>query len=96
MDLFLFARFHARPGCERRLQQAISEVQSPTRAEAGCLSYQAFQSVRDTSEFYVHSRWQDQSAFEHHAGLSHTLRFVAYVEQLLDHPLTVSLTKALL
>jgi quinol monooxygenase YgiN len=95
MELFLFARFHARPGCEQRVRQAIAEVQGPTRAEAGCLGYRAFQSVRDSSEFYVHSRWQDQSAFELHATLAHTLRFVACVEPLLDHPLAVSLTKGL-
>lgn len=95
MELFLFARFHARPGCEQQLQQAIAEVQGPTRAEVGCLGYRAFRSVRDSSEFYVHSRWQDQSAFENHAGLPHTLRFVACVEQLLDHPLAISLTEAL-
>jgi quinol monooxygenase YgiN len=95
MELFLFARFHARPGCDEQLRQAIRDVQVATRAEVGCLGYQAFQSVRDSSEFYVHSRWQDQSAFELHATLPHTSRFVACVEPLLDHPLAVSLTKAL-
>ena len=95
MELFLFARFHARPGCEDQVRQAIAEVQGPTRAEPGCLGYQAFRSVRDASEFYVHSRWRDQDAFELHASLAHTLRFVAGVEKVLDHPLTVSLTKAI-
>jgi quinol monooxygenase YgiN len=92
MELFLFARLHARPGCEDQVQQAIAEVQDPTRAEAGCLGYQAFRSVRDAGEFYVHSRWRDQDAFDRHASLPHTLRFVACVEELLDQPLTVSLT----
>jgi len=95
MELFLFARLHARLGCEQLLRRAIADVQAATRAEVGCLGYQAFQSVRDSGEFYVHSRWQDQNAFELHATLPHTLRFVACVEPLLDHPLAVSLTKAL-
>src|SRR4051812_20017159 len=95
MELFLFARFHAKPGYEQQLQRAIADVQGRTRTEAGCLGYQAFQSVRDPAEFYVHSRWRDQNAFERHTGFAHTLRFVACVEQLLDHPLAVSLTKAL-
>ena len=95
MDLFLFARLHARPGCERQLEQAIADVQGPTREEHGCLGYQAFRSVRDPCEYYVHSRWRDQAAFDHHARLPHTLRFVSVVEPLLDHPLSVSLTCAL-
>ena len=95
MELFLFARLHARPGCELQVQQAIAEVQGPTRAEAGCLGYQAFQSVRDAGEFYVHSRWRDEGAFDQHASLPHTMRFVACIERLLDHPLAVSLTRPL-
>ncbi|HUP07821.1 MAG TPA: putative quinol monooxygenase [Caldimonas sp.] len=92
MELFLFARFHARPGCEQQLRQAILEVQAPTSDEAGCLGYHAFQSVRDPGEYYVHSRWKDRAAFDTHAGLPHTLRFVSVAEQLIDHPLAVSLT----
>ena len=95
MELFLFARFHARAGVEEQLRRAIVEVQAPTRAEAGCLKYQAFRSVRDPAEFYVHSHWRDQAAFDLHASLPHTVQFVAQVEQLVDHPLAVSLTERL-
>ena len=95
MELFLFARFHARPGCEASLSKAIQEVAGPTRLEPGCLSYQAFQSVRSEGEFYVHSRWRDSAAFDLHASLPHTVRFVSTVETLIDHPLSVSLTKPL-
>lgn len=92
MELFLFARLHARPGCRASLRDAIRLVQGPTRSEPGCGSYQVFQSVRDPDEFMIHSRWRDQAAFDAHAGLPHTERFVAAVEPLIDHPLTVSLT----
>jgi quinol monooxygenase YgiN len=95
MELFLFARLQARPGCERALRAAIQAVADPTRLEAGCLSYQAFQSVRVPGEFYVHSRWRDQTAFELHASLPHTVQFVSAVEVLIDHPLSVSLTAPL-
>jgi quinol monooxygenase YgiN len=95
MELFLFARFHARPGRQSGVRRAIEEVQGPTRREPGCLSYQAFQSVRDRDEFYVHSRWRDRAAFEHHATLPHTLGFLAAIEPLIDHPLHVALTEPL-
>jgi quinol monooxygenase YgiN len=95
MELYLFARFHARQGCEDTLRQAIRTVEDPTRQEPGCISYQAFQSVRVPGEFYVHSRWRDRQAFELHASLPHTIQFLATVEPLVDHPLSVSLTEPL-
>jgi quinol monooxygenase YgiN len=95
MEVFVFARLHARPGQRSAVQQAMFEVQGPTRAEPGCLIYGAFQSLRDADEFYIHSRWQDMAAFERHALLSHTLRFVAAVEPLLDHPFAATLAQQL-
>ena len=95
MELFLFARFHARPGCEAALREAIQAVAGPTRLEPGCLGYQAFRSVRVPGEFYIHSRWRDRAAFELHASLPHTVRFIATAEALIDHPLDVSLTEPL-
>ena len=95
MELFLFARFHARQGCENALREAIQTVKGPTRREPGCHSYQAFQSVRVQGEFYVHSRWRDEASFDLHASLPHTVRFVAAVEALIDHPLGVSLMEPL-
>jgi quinol monooxygenase YgiN len=95
MELFLFARFHARDGCETALREAIRAVEGPTKLEDGCLSYQAFRSMRHQGEFYVHSRWRDLAAFELHASLPHTVKFLALAEQLIDHPLSVSLTERL-
>jgi quinol monooxygenase YgiN len=94
-EVFIFARFHARPGGQAALRLAIRDVQGPTLEEDGCLGYGAFQSVRDPDEFFVHSHWRDQAAFDKHAALPHTLRFVAAVEGLIDHPLSVSLTARL-
>ena len=93
MDVFIFARFHAAPGKRVAVREAMHRVQGPTRLEPGCLGYGAFQSLRDPDEFYIHSRWKDQAAFDHHAGLPHTVRFVAEVEPLLDHPFKGSLMK---
>ena len=95
MELFLFARLHARSGNEAALREAIQTVEGPTRLEPGCLDYQAFQSVRVQGEFYIHSRWRDQAAFDLHASLPHTQRFISRTEALMDHPLSVSLTEPL-
>ena len=92
MDLFIFARFHARPGSEGVLATALDEVVPPSRAEPGCLDIRAFRSVRDPALFFIHSRWTDEAAFDTHAGLPHTRRFIERVEPLIDHPLEVART----
>ena len=95
MEVFVFARLHARPGRQREVHQAMFEVQGPTRKEPGCLGYGAFRSIRDPDEFYIHSRWQDMAAFDHHAELPHTVRFLKTLEPLLDHPFAVTLSEQL-
>jgi quinol monooxygenase YgiN len=85
MEMFLFARFHARPGQEGAVAEALRDVIPPSREEPGCLGIHAFRSTPDRQLFYIHSRWKDEAAFEHHAGLPHTVRFVARVEPLIDH-----------
>jgi quinol monooxygenase YgiN len=88
--LYIFARFHAHPGQEDALADVLREVLTLTRAEPGCLSIHAFRATRDPRLFYIHSVWTDEAAFEIHAALPHTVRFVAAVELLIDHPLDVT------
>ena len=92
MELFIFARFHARPGNENAVAEAILENLPPSRAEPGCLDIHAFRSIRDPLLFYIHSRWKDEAAFEEHAGLPHTVRLLERVQPLIDHPLDVART----
>jgi quinol monooxygenase YgiN len=88
--LFVFARFHARPGQEDAVAAVLLDVVVPSRAEPGCLSIHAFRSTRDARLFYIHSRWKDEEAFENHAALPHTVRFIDRVEPLIDHHLDVT------
>jgi quinol monooxygenase YgiN len=87
MEILIFTRFHARPGTEAAVEEALRDVVLPSRAEAGCLDIHAFHSIRDPQVFYIHSRWKDEAAFDVHAKLPHTVRFIERVEPLLDHPL---------
>ena len=85
MELYIFVRFHATQGNEATVEAALLEVIAPSRREEGCLQINAFRSARDPQLFYIHSRWKDEAAFELHATLPHTMRFIATVEPLLDH-----------
>jgi quinol monooxygenase YgiN len=93
MELFIFARFHARPGNASAVAEAILSVLGPTSAEPGCLAIHAFRSTRDPELFYIHSHWKDEAAFELHAALPHTVQFVRRVEPLIDHAFDVNRTE---
>jgi quinol monooxygenase YgiN len=90
VELFIFARFHARSGEEDAVAGALRDVVGPTREEPGCLGIHAFRSTRDGRLFYIQSRWKDEAAFDHHAGRPHTVRFIERVQALIDHPLDIT------
>ena len=93
MELVVFARFHARPGNEDAVAEAILANLAPTREEPGCLEIPAFRSIRDLRLFYIHSRWKDEAAFEDHARLPRMIRFVERLESLIDHPFDAARTE---
>ena len=86
MEIFIFARFHATPGNESTVQEALHAAVVASRQEEGCLGIDSFHSIREPQLFYIHSHWKDEAAFEKHAVLPHTIRFVERVELLIDHP----------
>ena len=90
MELFIFARFYARRGHEEAVAQALLDVVLRSRDEPGCVSIHAFRSTPDPQLFYIHSRWKDEAAFEQHAGLPHTVRFIGTIEPLIDHRLDIT------
>jgi quinol monooxygenase YgiN len=68
-------RLRPRPRCTRCWRRPVP---SP--------AIDAFAATRESRLFYIHSRWVDQAAFEWHATLAHTVRFVEVMTPLIDHP----------
>ena len=89
MALDTIVRFHAREGQDGEIEGAMREACDAVRAEPGCVFIGYYRSTRDPLLFHIHSRWRDEAAFEVHAELPHTLRFLARVEPALDHALKV-------
>jgi quinol monooxygenase YgiN len=80
-------RFQPHPGMETAFREELTRVVPLSRAEPGCLTIQAFESLREPAEFAIHSRWLDEAAFEQHVQMPHTVRFVQAAEKLLAHPI---------
>jgi len=94
-ELYIFARFHAREGMDEKLAAAMRAMLLVVRAEPGCIAIEVFRSTRDSRLFCLHSHWVDEAAFELHATVPHTQRFIETVEPLTDHPLDVVRTRPL-
>jgi len=95
LELNNFARFHAREGEEETIAALLRAQLAPVRAEPGCVAMEVFQARRDPRLFYLHSRWIDEAAFEVHAALPGTDRFIEKMEKLIDHPFDSTRTRAL-
>ncbi|MGB2591635.1 MAG: antibiotic biosynthesis monooxygenase [Candidatus Acidiferrum sp.] len=93
MEQDVFVRLHAREGEESVVEQALEEVAKASREEPGCLSMDTFRGIRDRRMFYIHSRWVDADAFQRHAELGHTVRFLDRVDALLDQKREVTRTE---
>ena len=92
-QLFIFARFHALPGQEKGVEDALRKIIAPTRQqEPGCLEIHIFRSIKDARLFYIHSRWVDEAAFDHHISQPYIKQFAQEVEPLVDHKLDTTRT----
>src|SRR5579863_975845 len=86
LSMHFMVRFEPQPGKQDAFREELLRVNEPSRAEAGCISILVFESVREPFVFAVYSEWVDEAAFELHAQLPHTVRFLRAAEQLLTHP----------
>ena len=86
MSVHFLVRFEPLPGKELEFREELLRVIEPTRGEIGCLAIHVFESLRSPSVFAIHSEWVDEAAFELHARLPHTLRFLGAAAELLSHP----------
>jgi len=93
VEQYVFVRLLARAGNEGAVEEALREVMEPSREEPGCLSFHLFRSMREPRLFYIHSKWADEAAFQKHAELPHTKRFLELVDPLLEQPREVARTE---
>jgi quinol monooxygenase YgiN len=85
LPVHFFVRFEPRPGKEKEFREELLQVVRPTQAEPGCVAIHIFESLREPFVFAIHSEWVDEAAFERHAQLPHTVRFLQAADELLTH-----------
>jgi len=70
-DLNVVALIKAKPGSEDTIQGALESLVEPTRAEAGCISYELYRSASDPTTFVTVEKWQSQSDLDAHMQTPH-------------------------
>jgi len=86
LSVHFLVRFEPLPGKAIEFREGLLRVVEPTRAEIGCIGIHVFESLREPFVFAIHSEFLDEAAFELHARLPHTVRFLGAAEKLLTHP----------
>ena len=93
MPLYIFVRFEPRPEKRVQLLDELRLILDPTRAQAGRVHINLYESTRDLCSFFIPSEWTDEAAFEAHAGLPHMTRFLSRLDELIAHPLQAVRTR---
>ena len=83
----ILAVLKAQPGKTQALREALSALLRPTREEPGNLEYALFQRRDEPETLYMHERWRDEAALDHHVSQALFQAFVGQMDPLLAEPL---------
>jgi quinol monooxygenase YgiN len=80
--LRVVARIKARPDKLEELGAALRGLVAPTRAEAGCVSYELLQNTEDPTDFTFVEEWSDAQSFAAHFETEHLKTLLPRVPEL--------------
>ena len=72
----VIARYRARPGEGDAVAATLVHHVAATRAEPGCVQFDAYRSADDPDEFALYERYVDEPAFESHRASPHFQRYI--------------------
>lgn len=76
MAYVVAAKWRAHPDKGDRLEEVIQEMTPPSRAEPGCLFYQAQRSEEDRDLFFLYEQYADEAGYHTHMDSEHFTRLV--------------------
>lgn len=83
-NLYVVAKFRAKPGLEDVVKKELSALLVPTRAEAGCISYDCHQSQDDPAIFVFYELWKNREELDKHLNEPHLQALLGKVDDLFD------------
>jgi quinol monooxygenase YgiN len=76
MAFVVSALWRAKEGEEERIERIVDEMTEPSRAEPGCLFYQAHRSPDEPRLFYLYEQYVDEAGYAAHLDSEHFTRLV--------------------
>lgn len=70
-------KFNVKPERKADLVRLATDLFGPSRAEAGCISYNCYQQADDPNAFLFFEEWASQDAIDRHFQTPHFKRFMA-------------------
>ena len=80
--LRVVATITAQPGKADELKTILLGLIAPTRAEAGCLSYQLLQNNSDPTDFVFVEEWTSDAALDEHMTTAHVQDAISRAQSL--------------
>ena len=80
----LVVTLRAKPGQEQLLEAELRALLSPTRREAGCMTYDLHRAVEPPDSFLLHEVWATREHHRRHMKTPHFLRWDARKDALLS------------
>ncbi len=71
MEFVVIARYRVHAGEEGRVEAALREMLTPTRAEPGNLDYRVLRDPQQPAVCVLYERYADEAAFQAHLATEH-------------------------
>ena len=84
--LTVIAYVTAKAGHQQQVRDALLDLVTSTRTEAGCINYDLHQSEENANEFAIHENWESASDLTNHAKSAHLQAFTRIAGDLLASP----------
>lgn len=79
----------ARPETREELASLLAAQVGPTRAEAGCITYDFHVDAADPCVFVFYENWTDRAALEAHLAMPHLQPLFSQLDRLLASPVEI-------
>lgn len=92
--LTLLVRIQAKAEQAEQVKAALLNILEPTRAEAGCVSYELYTDDKDPAVFIFVETWETRSHWEAHNEAPHLKVFLDLAETAVENFAITEMSKA--
>lgn len=85
-EVTLIVNFRVQQSMIEQFKQRMIRQTELSRAEAGCVTFNIYQSNQDSQIFWLYEKWQDQAALDFHFAQTYTQELFEFFKESLEVP----------